>query len=345
MTNISNDDIKQYECIVYRPFRYNEFSIRKTYVDPRYNSNVFYTNLKDKIKHPQISNNKHDGTLFKIGIVSDNSINTMSPIEIYTRLIIDYDNLNEDKNLLRKFKNKFKDYSYMLYTSFSSKRHKPKFRVIIKLKKPIYSEQLNSPEYRRYLCELFSIDKEYPDETCFRPYQLQLLPITSNMCSYEYFINKGKKLELDDFFNVLNTYTSKQISNYADRLNKQVEEFKFINLINIHNLIMGKVFPIDNTDEEKELHSNLVKVHDKNYCETPEYKRLSEEINKGTKEEKYFENKFEFNKYYAAMIAHNKTTLEKVEKEFERLYGCAMKTNERRYNDLLNCVEKFKGNR
>lgn len=154
--------------------------------------------LKKLIRKPYIVKTKDDVPYFKIGLVTKESIRTTKPIEKYTRLIIDYDNENKDRNLLRKFKKKFKDYSYMLYTTFSSTEWKPKFRVILKLKGLVDSSFFDDKCNLSRLVKEFTVDGNEPDESCFMNYQFQCLPCVKkgNEDNYLYVFNKGKEYDL-----------------------------------------------------------------------------------------------------------------------------------------------------
>ena len=114
MTKDFINKIKDNEVIVIRNFTSDSFIVRRI-SSIKDNSNY---NLVGLVKNPIVSNAKSDGVLFKIGIVSKESLCTSTPIDVFTRLVVDYDNESNNSNLLSEFCNRFKKYSFILYTSW-----------------------------------------------------------------------------------------------------------------------------------------------------------------------------------------------------------------------------------
>ena len=172
--------------------------------------------LDEIVKHPIISNKKEDSFLMYIGICTKESLHTSVPIIAMTHVIVDYDNESEDKYLMDKFKDKFYKYSYYMYTTFSYTRQVPKFRVIFPLKDILSVIVYKDNIYTNYLMELFKVGDEYPDASCFRLTQGQSYPIAKSKYNYKYKINKGKKLKLKSYTEVLNNVVTNNFKSYKE---------------------------------------------------------------------------------------------------------------------------------
>ena len=138
-----------------------------------------------RIKHP-LEGSKDTRSLIRFGLVRDSRhpIVSKSLISWTTYLVLDYD----DGVKIDEFKKKFKDVSYLLYTSYSHSIRKNKFKVIIKPSCMIHSSWLESKDYVDYLVDKFSVGNGIPDVTCFNNVQFQLLPIKTKF--YDYVIHK-----------------------------------------------------------------------------------------------------------------------------------------------------------
>lgn len=279
--------IKDNEVIVIRNFTSDSFIVRRI-SSIKDNSNY---NLVGLVKNPIVSNAKSDGVLFKIGIVSKESLCTSTPIDVFTRLVVDYDNESNNSNLLSEFCNRFKKYSFILYTSWSSTPLKPRFRVIIKIKNVLFSSYLKDANYRKYLVDLFTIGDEKPDESCFYPHQCQLLPIVKNKSCYKYVINKGVKLKLTEYEDVAESVrldVKRQTGSYVIQdVMPIIQSVSYTNLFVIDSKELKK--------HKKKLNISLLKIRHKDFCKTREYKNAVEQIEQlQSKKKQTFANKNEF---------------------------------------------------
>ena len=231
-----NYDISQLltnEGIVLRKYNHSGFILRKLSEDK--GKGIF--NLISLVKNPLISSDKYEAPMFKIGIATKESLSSSSPIDIYTRLVIDYDNYTKDNKLLKKFITKFNKYSFILYTTWSSTNKCPRFRVIIEIKNILFSSYLHDANYRQYLVKEFSIDDEKPDDSCFLPTQCQLTPVTDRKYYYKYVINEGNRYKLKEYKDVveqLKESIDNQINSFAlqdinKKLGSKVKKFGYKN--------------------------------------------------------------------------------------------------------------------
>ena len=328
------------EGIVIRKYGISEFIVRKISSDKDMNS----YNLIKLIKHPLIVSSKESGPLFKIGVPSSKSIHSSTPIEYITRLLMDYDNDSSDKDLLRKFCDKFKDYSFLLYTSWSHSILKPRFRVIIKVKEPINRIYLKDANYREYLSDVFSIGREKPDSSCFLETQLQLLPIVSekNKSVYKYVINKGKKLELegyDKISDIVKEKISKSLNEVeVEDINNIVESNSYNNLNMIDSKELEKF--------KKDANDDLIRIKKKNFNKTAEYKKAKKEIENNIKKDKeYYDNKNEFLKKKLPKAVGNKN-LKYFYDEWFKYYKFDIRENKKwykKFKEFLPKVAKYCG--
>lgn len=183
--------------------------------------------VSSMVKNPIITENKNKTPMFKIGLISEDSLQSTCPIVKITRLVIDYDNERKDKNLIEKFVKQFKEYSFILYTTFSSKSNVPKFRVILKLKTPVDYRIFNERVCTE-LVDKFSIGKNKPDYSCFLPTQFQYLPCKRKEGYYKYIINKGKLFELYDK-DVFDKYSKPDMVDMMISYNMKIGTFKIDN--------------------------------------------------------------------------------------------------------------------
>jgi len=104
---------------------------------------------------------------------------------------IDYD---DGVTTINNFKEQFKDYAFILYTSKSHTDLLNKFRVIIPLKYPIDNKIYSTKSSRHYLKSIFV----GCDNTTFDAWRKQRIPHkTSTTTSYIHHINHGKLYHLD----------------------------------------------------------------------------------------------------------------------------------------------------
>lgn len=82
-----------------------------------------------------LSNAKEDSMIFVNGYqsTSDKYPRKEAYLDRIGSIFIDCDNSRNDKDIITKFKEQYKDYEYYIYETFSSSMEKPKFRAIIPL--------------------------------------------------------------------------------------------------------------------------------------------------------------------------------------------------------------------
>lgn len=188
------------ECMVIRKQKERGYSIVMLHgITIRTSSEGLLTtkeSLKELITNPCITDNKDSVSIFRIGLIDDTSMDTTIPITKITRLLIDYDNDKGDKNIIDKFINKFKKYSFILFTTFSSTVLVPRFKVILKLEHLLDYRMCQNKNFINNLENIFTIDGNKPDATCFIPSHFQHLPCKKKNGYYKYVFNKGKKFDL-----------------------------------------------------------------------------------------------------------------------------------------------------
>ena len=343
-----NYDISQLltnEGIVLRKYNHSGFILRK--LSESKGKGVF--NLISLVKNPLISSDKYEAPMFKIGIATKESLSSSSPIDIYTRLVIDYDNYTKDNKLLKKFITKFNKYSFILYTTWSSTNKCPRFRVIIEIKNILFSSYLRDANYRQYLVKEFSIDDEKPDDSCFLPTQCQLTPVTDRKYYYKYVINEGKRYKLKEYKDVveqLKESIDNQINSFAlQDINKIVDETYFANVRIISNSRVEKV--------RKKVDEKLLKIKNNNFVSSKEYKEAKIRLEKilemeklGVKVKKFgYKNKNEFLTHVLTIAVHLRN-LEYFFNKWKKEYGFDIKDNPKwfkKYQEffpkLLNFME------
>jgi len=127
------------------------------------------------------------GHMGEYGMLAGNKNNVHSVLAMQ----IDYD---DGVTTIEAFCNKFKDYTFVLYTSKSHSDACHKFRVVMPLKKPVLGEVYASKSSREHLKTIFT----GCDKTTFDAWRKQRIPHTSDKTiKYEYIINKGIFYELD----------------------------------------------------------------------------------------------------------------------------------------------------
>lgn len=322
------------EGIVIRRRGLSDFVVRKLSC----NDNLYGYNLIKLVKHPCVVSSKRTGVLFKIGVPSVDSIVSSTPVNYVTRLTMDYDNESGDRKLIDKFHDKFKKYSFILYTSWNNSVVKPRFRVIIKIKNPINRLYLKNPKYREYLSDVFSLGKEKPDTSCFYDYQCQLLPIVSdkNKPLYKYIINKGKKLELKEYENVIGH--NENVPGFD--VSCSIDDIVKANMYNNITWLSSKSIK----DENKKFYKHLNIIKSNNFNKTKEYKNakaLLKEKNKPKKE--VFDNKNEFLKKNLPKFVAKKN-LEGFYKKWIEYYNLDIRSNEKwfkKFKEFLPKVAKY----
>lgn len=192
--------IDKNECLVIRNKTENGYSLVMLHdITIRETSIGLITtreSLKKLITNPYVTDNKDSIPYFKIGLISEDSIQTTTPIMKFTRLVLDYDNDSKDKYLLDKFVDKFKDYSFLLFTTFSAKRFLPRFKVILRLSNAVDYRMFNSKAFTEDIVNRFTIGNEKVDISCLRATQFQRLPCKKPNGFYTYVFNKGKPYSL-----------------------------------------------------------------------------------------------------------------------------------------------------
>lgn len=324
------------EGIIIRKGGLKDFVIRRISSD---NDNGSYDLIK-LVKNPCVVNAKRMGILFKIGVVSMESIHSNIPINYATRLFVEYDNEGCDKKLINKFYNKFKDYSFILYTSWNHSMQRPRFRAIVTVKNPINRLCLKNREYINYLGDVFTLDKEKPDTSCFQDYQCQLLPLISEKKKplYKYIINKGKKLELKEYSEVTG---SKEVIPEFD-VTYGIDEIIKANLYtNLELLDTEKI-----KSKQAEFEKYLDKIKKNNFNKTKEYKEAKEKLNMINVREKpneVFANKHKFlTKRLPKYVGRR--NLEGFYKEWETLYKFDIRDNDKwrkKFEEFLPKAAKY----
>lgn len=334
------------ESIVYRLYGNKTFVSKELVRKVSDYSREF--SLEYYVKNPLIVDRKEEGLLYKIGLCSEESLNTPYPILLYTRLILEYDNESCDVNLIDKFVDKFKEYSFILYTTFNSRPLKPKFRVVMELDNELTQESLRDSLYIAVLMEYFKIGKEYPDKSCFRPHQCQFIPIRNKNRKYRYVINKGKKLQLMEYSDVLrkaSIYNEKKKEKLLRKWKNDVKELSgndtYIseNLAKINYVSKEDVYP-------KEL-KELVEMWKKTPSLTST-KMFKDKITSMSKETSFTEDendeksKYCFTRKYATKVALKKITIEKAKKRYKELFGEELEDNPKWSYKFIKWVENSK---
>jgi len=146
--------------------------------------------LKDiceKVEHPFITDDKENNSLWCFGECIDpekghQKSNIVNKSKFF---MIDYDN----GYTIEEFMDVYKDYFYILYTSFSHTEEHHKFRVIMYGN---YESPLNDEEQHYILNECF----RNADKTTLQPNRIFYVPAHKQGAPYRYKFNIGKQFPL-----------------------------------------------------------------------------------------------------------------------------------------------------
>lgn len=167
--------------------------------------NLSFKDIARMVKKPQITTTKNDAPYmfpFEMNYDNGRSYTKQENAVSYTMLVFDSDS----GYTISEFKERFKDYSYVLYTSFSHKAEHHKFRAMLPIEEPVDLKTLRSRWFKDWFMD------EYPfQDRAVLKFCGFYLPNTPDIESYEYHINRGE------------TYSFKP---HADKLSKYRETFK-----------------------------------------------------------------------------------------------------------------------
>lgn len=223
--------MKAYECIVTKERKSQILSVFKL----KKSEHIPYRfNLIESVKNPMVVKSKKDGILFNIGFVNYTSINSYVPLTMYTRLIFQYDNEYGDKKLIEKFENKFKEYSYILYTTINHKKSCPSFVVIVKLDSPISVDACDDLLVSSLVCK-FNIDNNVPDSVCVDNKTMFYLPqvMEERKGIYYYKVNKGKRFPVSKVVSMFKYPSINEKLNVFDSLPLAEETLSKVHSIDI----------------------------------------------------------------------------------------------------------------
>lgn len=141
------------------------------------------------LKEPLITNNKHENGLWMFGDCSDVNLGSQTDNITYKGkfFMIDYDN----GYTIEQFEEDYKDYFYLLYTSFSHTNEHHKFRVIMFGN---WENPMNVDTQNIILSECF----RNADKTTLQPNRLFYLPAHKPNSPYVYKQHYGKQFPLDN---------------------------------------------------------------------------------------------------------------------------------------------------
>ena len=184
-------------------------------------------NFKHSIEHPLLVEDKNLIPQWKFCSVIDTKRcnESMDKTDI---LMLDYDDSNMT---IKEFENRFREYRYILHTSWSYDGIKQKFRVLLFLDKEYAidrmffkgSERAYSPYH--YLMDAF----EYIDPASFVKSQFFKVPaVKAKDAPYYYSIHNGKLFNLFEIEGYKNAYYDCYIKQeaYLRRLEKEYERYR-----------------------------------------------------------------------------------------------------------------------
>ena len=293
-----------------------------------------------RIKNP-IEGSKDTRSLIRFGLVRNTNPNVSKELISWTTyLILDYD----EGVSIEEFKNKFKDVSYLLYTSYSHSLLKNKFKVIIKPKTPIHSSWLTNKYYVEYLVNKFSVGKGKPDVTCFNNVQFQLLPTKTKF--YEYAIHKWSKnipIEIKTIqeFNVSESDRYKILENKDNILSCEEQSEMMVTKTGC------KVTYVSVEEASKTLKEELDRIKSLPRLTKKKKEEIRKDIKNKTSVKKWlnteYTNKFEAIQILASGIIHSRK--EYLDTDINSLwvkkYGVDI--NDKWKGKLSNAIKAFKG--
>lgn len=162
---------------------------QKTFDTAVYQDTVDLEGIIDWIEHPAVLDNKEDNQLWSFGECIDplkghQKSNIKSKSKFF---MVDYDN----GYTIEQFEKDYKDYFYMLYTSFSHTKEHNKFRVIMFGN---YEKPLDKDEQTIILSECF----RNADVSTFQPNRMFYIPAHKEGAPYYYKLHNGKQFPLDN---------------------------------------------------------------------------------------------------------------------------------------------------
>lgn len=151
--------------------------------------------IVDYVEHPNITDSKEKNGLWCFGecLDPDKGHQKSNIINKSKFFILDYDN----GYTIDEFCKEYKDYFFIIYTSFSHTKEHHKFRVIMYGN---YESPLNDDEQYAILSECF----RNADRTTLQPNRIFYKPAHKEGCDYRYVFNAGKQFPLyNDTINYL----------------------------------------------------------------------------------------------------------------------------------------------
>lgn len=144
-------------------------------------------NIAETIKEPVIVEDKVDNEMWSFGEVKDqNEGHKDSNIKTKSKFfMVDYDN----GYTIEQFEKDYKDYFYLLYTSFSHTKEHNKFRVIMYGN---YDKPLIGDEQNLILSECF----RNADRTTLQPNRMFYMPAHKKDAPYYFKLHHGKQFPL-----------------------------------------------------------------------------------------------------------------------------------------------------
>lgn len=142
------------------------------------------------VKEPKITDDKHKNDLWCFGECLDESKGHQKDniIKKSKYFILDYDNGYS----IEDFCEEYKDYFYILYTSYSHTKEHNKFRVIMYGN---YEVPFTEDEQSAILSETF----RNADQTTFQPNRIFYMPAHKEGAEYIYKFNNGKQFPLYNY--------------------------------------------------------------------------------------------------------------------------------------------------
>ena len=166
----------------------------QTQVDRNYHEHdLTFEDLIEIVKAPAISDTKNTtGCIVPFDMVySEDSIELVqSNAYSYTMLIFDSDS----GYTIEQFIEQFKEYQFVLFTTFSHTEDHHRFKAFLPLAQPLEIESLRSKFFKQWMI------KKYPfnDEGVLKFFKCYL-PNTKSLDTYRYHINAGRLYDFNDF--------------------------------------------------------------------------------------------------------------------------------------------------
>lgn len=166
----------------------------QTEVNQNYNEqDLTFEDLIEIVKSPSVSDTKNNtGCLvpFDMHYSEDNIELVQSNAYSYTMLIFDSD----IGYTIEEFIEQFKEYQFVLFTTFSHTEDQHRFKAFFPLKQPLKIDTLRTKFFKSWM------QKKYPfnDEGVLKFFKCYL-PNCKSLDTYRYHINEGRQYHFDDF--------------------------------------------------------------------------------------------------------------------------------------------------